>query len=525
MENIDKPTVQILGSLLHAYGVRHVVVSSGSRCAPLTVCFNRLGFFRLHTVIDERTAGFVGLGMAVALNEPVALVCTSGSAPLNYGPALAEAYYRRVPLIAISADRPANWIDQREGQTIHQAHCLDSVVRCSIDLQPCSASVLQWNEANLKINRALAEATGLIKGPVHINVQLEAPLTPMTEADYSYMAKKITVRERISASVHDILDLHSEPASRPMLIIGGIALSDKDRRRIEEFNRSSNVVVVAEAQSNIRGALRPAYFDKGLDLPQDMTPDLVMLIGGDMVSNRFKAWLRSLERTTFISTTLEDTLTDTYGHLKANVPCRVKVLIEYLEQVAKEASVMFKANWLRMHRKENTENGLVQMLQKLVSQFRFGDLHVSNGSAIRLVQYLDIPKGVRVECNRGVSGIEGSTSTAIGSAMVSERPTLLITGDMSAAYDIGALAINGIPANFKMVVLDNDGGDIFRNISTTSALPELEEYFAMPPRFPIKELAMAYGFDYCTEISAFMAAAKPAILHIKINPQQSKGLI
>ena len=188
METIDKPTAHLLAGLLKARGVRHIVVSPGSRCAPLTVVFARSGHFELHPVIDERTAAFVALGMSLATDTPVVALCTSGSALLNYAPALSEAYYRRVPVIAVTADRPAAMIDQRDSQTVRQPHALDAVVRKCVDI-PDEHSETALQMASRLINDALIAATGHIPGPVHINMQFEMLLRPKPLSPRPYLAE------------------------------------------------------------------------------------------------------------------------------------------------------------------------------------------------------------------------------------------------------------------------------------------------------------------------------------------------
>ena len=183
-ETIDNDVCRMLASLAAAYGVRHVVVSPGTRSAPLAVTFHRAERFCMHTVIDERCAAFMALGMALKTDSPVLLICTSGSALMNYGPALAEAYYRRVPLIAITADRPARWIDQLDSQTMRQAGALAAVVRKSVDI-PVAADTdtALFTKANLDVCDAFEAALGSRRGPVHINVQLDIPLTPLTDKE------------------------------------------------------------------------------------------------------------------------------------------------------------------------------------------------------------------------------------------------------------------------------------------------------------------------------------------------------
>ena len=225
----DKPTANQLAALMHIYGVKHVVVSPGSRNAPVILALSRSGKYELHYIVDERTAAFAALGMAVTLDSPVAMVCTSGSAVLNYGPALAEAYYSRVPLIAISADRPYYEIGQNRPQTICQAGVLGHVVRKSVDIRDGEDPVY----ANRLLNEALSTATRYPNGPVHINMQFEMPLTESVATTKPYV-KMLRHGECIGKTP----EIKYDPAKKYLLIIGGLH-PDKDietcRRLIDEL--------------------------------------------------------------------------------------------------------------------------------------------------------------------------------------------------------------------------------------------------------------------------------------------------
>lgn len=515
METISKKTVRILTGLAGAWGVRHVVVSSGSRCAPLTVAFARCGTFTLHPVVDERSAAFVALGMALELRQPVAMVCTSGTAPLNYAPALAEALYRRVPLIAITADRPWWWVDQREGQTIRQAHALDAVVRRSVDLRPEEDS-RNLAAVNRLVNEAFDCALGPVPGPVHINVQLDAPLTTMAPADVEPQWRRIDFVRPCAAAPSNLPSV----AGKVLVLAGDNRFTEAERAAVERFAAHPSVMLLAEAQANISGALRPARFDSRFADGSAPAPDVVVTLGGALVDNRLKQWLRTL-RFSHISVGPDDNLVDTFGMLTATLAMPVDKALDAL--AASLDGDGYKEEWLRLEQTAPVVPD-VKVMEQIAGKFTCGTVHISNGTSIRTAQHVDWASGVRLECNRGVSGIEGSTSTAIGAAMVSEKPVLLITGDMSAAYDISALALPHIPASFRMVVMDNGGGDIFRRIDTTRRLPELETYFAMPPRLPLEHLAAAYGFRYfeCAATAPipdefFPPSSRPTILHVKLT--------
>lgn len=505
-ETIDKPGALLAVELLHAYGIRHAVVSPGSRCAPLTVAMHRSGYFDLHVVIDERSAAFVGLGMALATGRTVALVCTSGSAVLNYAPALAEALYRKVPLVAISADRPMEMIDQRDSQTIRQAGALDAVVRRSIDIADVSdPRYLRY--ANRLMNEVLTAATTPIPGPVHINLQFDAPLTPMANFRVPEAAHKITLaatRHEPEAEIGSLV----RPSDKVMIVAGGNNPDERLRRVLERLSETRKAVVIAEAQSNLHGFIQSPE----LESASPSAPDVLITLGGSIISAKLKSYLRGCRNLHHISLGADDNFNDTFFALETCIDCEPAAFLELLDD-SLESNVDFCSSWQSSTRRTPS----CDALQNIIDMLHGYDVHFSNGSAARYAQLLHYPASCRVECNRGVSGIEGATSTAIGYAMVSDRPVVLVTGDMSAAYDIAAFSLRGIPDSFRIVVLDNDGGDIFRAVATTRSLPEREEFFATRPNLPLEDLCRAYGFAYFTDADKFCAyQGSPAVLRLAV---------
>lgn len=515
MESIDKPTALVLTDLLWQYGVTDVVVSPGSRCAPIVVALHRSGKYRLTTIIDERSAAFVALGMARASERPVAMVCTSGSALLNYGPTLAEAYYSHIPLIAISADRPEDIIDQRDGQTIRQAGALEAVVRTTVNVGDVRTPK-ELAYANRMINNALTTACySNPQGPVHINMQFEMPLTPLADIVPGTYGRKLHLVQPQRTDMAEHMASIS-PHARVMVIIGALPYSSDMQVCVAA---ATTFVTIAEVQANINipCVLRPDIVAEA-DIE---TPDIIVTMGGSLVSAPFKKRLRHLKGVRHISVGFEaEGFVDTYGMLSESIECEP---LEYLQALVKR--LVDSSYYDHCHNScksiaTTVEPTVEPLLHAIANALGDADVHLSNGMSVRYGQYL-YPRG-RVFANRGVSGIEGSTSTAIGSAMASGRPTILITGDMGAAYDIGALAIADIPDSFRIVVLNNCGGDIFRHVATTCSLPEREAYFAVPPKLPLRQLAEAYGFDYfettaeAADISAFMAAPRKAILNCKM---------
>lgn len=526
MDKEKKPTVCMLAFLLHSYGVERVVVCPGTRNAPLIMALSRPGAFRLDSVIDERSAAFIALGMARASGQPVAVVCTSGSAALNFAPALAEAYYSGTPLIAITADRPCWAIDQNEGQTIRQAGALDAVVRRSIDLLPDGHGA-PLSYVNRLINEALHAATGSRPGPVHINVQLDVPLTTFDcpdRFDCPPQCRHIHFVE--PASVCNLDGLAQRVDSRIMIAMG--AYAPVDNINFKEL-ANKGIAFVGESHTLRPGMIKAAALEGALDrLPR---PDVLITFGGEMVSSRFKAWLRSLPGVYHIAVGAEDGATDVTGYVAERQQVDPRTFCRQLEQL-KNIDRDYADEVAGCVSPRQIDKPVLEVLDYIAHVYN-GLIFAANGSTMRYIQHIQWPESVTFAYNRGVNGIDGCTSTAIGMSMTPDSPgVLLITGDMGAAYDIGALATEGIPSSFKMLVLDNCGGDIFRNIKATAALPELERYFTTPPRLPLRQLADGYGFDYFETagdravIDRFLAAAsRPAILRLKLEPIKNVGLI
>lgn len=511
-KNTTKRTARHLVELLARHGVRRAVLSPGSRNTPLIMAFERHPLIETVVVIDERVAAFVALGISMASeSQPVALCCTSGTAPLNYGPALAEAYYRGLPLIAVTADRPEEWIDQDDSQTIRQAGVFANYTKASVDLPVESDDPDRAWMTDRLINEALLSATSGRKGPVQINVRLDAPLADETlcsEDEVKVVTKAASLR--IKGSGAEVYQNCFEPGKK-ILILAGFLQPGINTQLIEKLIHLPNVVLMHEAQSNLNpiGVSIP-NIDATLsvttpDERKEFAPDIVITLGGSLLSRYVKAWLRGVPELYHIAINESDRVVDPFRRLVA-VCDTLEDLPEECFGKLRTPDSAYKTFWLRKSAEAQLKaetfatnapwSDFKAMAEVLASVPRGIDLQVSNGTAVRYVQLFNYRNCATIQCNRGVSGIDGCTSTAIGAALVSERPTMFITGDMSFAYDIGALALPFIPDNFKIVVLNNGGGGIFRFIPSTANLPELERCFVTDIRLPIAQLADGYGFRY-----------------------------
>lgn len=518
MDTTDKEVCNILVDLLCRHNVTEAVVSPGSRNAPILVALAACDIIKKTVVIDERSAAFIALGKAALSDTPVALVCTSGTAVLNYSPAVAEAYYRMLPLIVISADRPMEWIDQDDSQTLRQYEALSHYVKRSYNLPSFSTeNNILWY-SNRVINDALICATNGRKAPVHINVQLDEPLNGTRKPGSSKWIDRVIdnmpVDKTLSPELAD--RIVAAMSLSKVMIIGGFHTLDK---RLDESLRllakKSNIVVLTEKMANVSSPDYIDCIDATLSVMPDedrdaYVPDIVITFGGALVSRMVKAFLRQNDVREHWHVGESENTIDCFQSLTStvNMPA-VDFFSAVSAAYSHEASGSsgYRSLWRALSEKgqalhrfyiDSSPWSDLKAMEYVFENLPDGcNVQLSNGTSVRYAQLFKVPSSVRFDSNRGVSGIDGTTSTAIGASTVTDRLTILITGDMSVQYDLSAFSAPGIGGNFKMIVLCNGGGGIFRFIKSTSSLPQLEEYFVVDRHFPLKSIAEAYGFDYC----------------------------
>ncbi|MBE6318063.1 MAG: 2-succinyl-5-enolpyruvyl-6-hydroxy-3-cyclohexene-1-carboxylic-acid synthase [Bacteroidales bacterium] len=514
METTDKISCNIIVDLLQQHHIYDIVVSPGSRNAPLLIAIARSNKFKKHIVVDERCAAFMALGIATITNKPVVLVCTSGSALLNYAPAISEAYYRRTPLIVISADRPIEWIDQDDSQTIQQYEALNKYVKKNYNIpSECESDKSKWY-INRIINDAILSCNSGRKAPVHINLQLDEPLniTKTLEKKPERLISLITPDVQIDKKSVNLF-VEKISIKKTIIIVGFNNPDLKLKKALTKIAKLPNVVVMTESISNIGSNLFINNIDRTLSILnneelKNLKPEIVITIGGALVSRFIKQYIRTYPPKEHWHIGITDSTIDCFKCLTSRIEIDPT---KYFTQIAANLSTTispcdYSVKWHKYARKsEKTHNNYISsigwselkaysmILKNIPSNW---NIQLSNGTPIRYHQLFDWTKLNRCDCNRGVSGIDGCTSTAIGASIAYENTTLLISGDLCAQYDIGALAISNIPNRFKMIVICNGGGGIFRFINSTSKLPELEDYFVTKSKLPLKEIALGYKFNY-----------------------------
>lgn len=500
------PLAQSIIQICLAKGITTIIISPGSRNAPLTIGFASNPAFQCYSIADERTAAFFALGIAQQTKQPVALICTSGSALLNYYPAFAEAFYSQIPMIVISADRPQSKIDIGDGQTIRQEN-----VFLNHSLYNANLHEDVSEENDLKINEAINTAV-LKRGPVHINAPFEEPL-------YETVTE-LSVSPFISASANTTQTSSIENASefatiwnnstRKMILVGVNEPNSVSKETIDAFAKDESVVVLTETTSNL---YHPSFINNIDTIITPFTaedfeafqPEILVTFGGMVVSKRIKAFLRKYKPKHHWHI---DTLRayDTFGALSQHFELHPNVFFdEFLPLTNKTKSDYFeKLDAIKKFRKLKHEDYLSKIpfsdfkfFEKLIPRLpKNSQLQISNSSAIRYAQLIDVDPSIEVYCNRGTSGIDGSTSTAIGAAVANNKPTVFITGDIGFLYDSNALWNNYIPKDFKIILINNGGGGIFRILPGHEETPVFNTFFETSHCHTAEHLAKMFGLEY-----------------------------
>ena len=498
------PLAQSILEIFLAKGITNIIISPGSRNAPLTIGFASNPAFQCYSIADERSAGFFALGIAQQTKQPVALVCTSGSALLNYYPAIAEAFYSQIPLVVLSADRPQSKIDIGDGQTIRQENVFANHSLFNANLQE-GASLENDQKINEALNKAFAQ-----KGPVHINAPFEEPL-------YETVSE-LTVQSYVSPSIENteiVGDLSSfatiwNQASRKMILVGVNEPNAIDSKTIDFLATDASVSVWTETTSNLHHSSFITNIDT-IITPftasdfENFQPEILVTFGGMVVSKRIKAFLRKYKPKHHWHI---DSLRayDTFGALTQHVEMDPQLFFDQFIPLTKavESDYSQQLNAIKSARKIKHDAYLASVpfsdftvFEKIIPRIpNHSQLQIGNSSAIRYAQLIPIDASIEVYCNRGTSGIDGCTSTAIGAAVANGKPTTFITGDVGFLYDTNALWNNYIPKNFKIILINNGGGGIFRILPGHEETPVFNTFFETSHCHTAEHLAKMYGFNY-----------------------------
>ena len=585
MQYSSIPLAQTVVLHCKAQGISRIVISPGSRNAPLTISFLADPFFDCYSIVDERAAGFFALGLAQRNQEPTVLVCTSGSALLNYYPAVSEAYYSGIPLIVISADRPSYLIDKGYGQTIKQEGVYGKHVVFSTPLiQDASHATERYNRfmpkdlqytqevISHKNHALLATAFTQLKAtnrPIHLNTPFEEPLyqeAPLCESALAPLVSETYVSHSSHEAVNKTLsdpELKAEwdSAERIMIIVGVLYPNAPDylsNELVQWFSKDPRVLVFTETTSNVH---HPEFIDSidNIIAPMEthldaeaighaLSPDLLVTIGGAVVSKKIKNFLNHytpklhwqiqneiVVNPFFTNFTCFRPTADAFfspafhkpiSHEIPSIDTPKKRALRYKDSYKAHidtyiASCPFSDFYAFYHLLKAIPNKTV--------------LHLANSATIRYAQLFSVKSSVTVYCNRGTSGIDGSTATAIGASVASQVQTTLITGDLGFFYDSNGLWNKYIPKDFKIILINNQGGGIFRVLPGKSDSEDFKTYFETVHDLSAQALCSLHGFKYYSaqdkdsltnELTTFFQQNNgPSLLEVKTPRTKNEGVL
>ena len=575
------PVIPVAQSLILScinFRLFDVVISPGSRNVPLAIGFASNEKFNCYSIVDERSAAFFALGLSQKSKKPTILICTSGSALLNYYPAVAEAYYSEIPLIILSADRPKYKINIGDGQTIDQSdvykknilysntlsqdcsHATEEIVKSNLQkiinnkddsskIQKLQKSIQTNNEAmiekafNLSINKMQ---------PVHLNVPMEEPLYDFIDSPSISIKLKKKIEKNLSIKDLDNCYKTINKASKILILIGvsdGYILSKKS---IQKINSCSSMVVMKEHTSNVFNEsfisnidrlVGPIELQSNSDSAFDeLSPEIVISLGGMIVSKKIKSFLRNYKPKKHFhigNNISKDSFYSGVDHLEVSPN-------KFFENIVfKKIDSNYHNLWQDINRsKLELHNRYMRVANfsdlkvfELLSNWipKKYDIQVANSTPVRYFQLFDLKNKNHMFANRGTSGIDGSTSTAIGSSINSDLPVVLITGDLSFFYDINALWNKHIPPSFRIIIINNGGGGIFKILPGFKENNLFSEFIETKHNLSARSIAKMFNLNY-SRVSTkfglnlalrtfFKNSKKPKILEIKTSGIKSAKIL
>ncbi len=533
------PLAQTVVTLCKTHKIKHIIISPGSRNAPLTISFTNDDYFKCYSIVDERCAAFFAMGIAQQTQEPTAVVCTSGSALLNYYPAVSEAYYSRIPLVVLSADRPKHLVDIGDGQTIKQKNVYGEHVFYSANLKldlreetdkKHKEDVLLFKNLENKAERLLGlqeniqsqnetevhnalHAAVLNSGPVHINIPFDEPLYESVDK-LTINPKRFKLPNKNqyldSSDIETCADIW-QIAKRKLVLVGALQPNSIETQLLNTLAKDDSVIILTETTSNLHhDNIFPSIDQLIAPLEEDdfrkLQPEILLTFGGLIVSKKVKRFLRDYKPKHHWHVDVFNA-NDTFFVLDKHIKSKPNEFLKsFLSELTAKVESNYKSYWLLIRDKRRKMHNLYlktipfsdfivfdSVLKTLPNN---SQLQVGNSSAIRYTQLFQLQNEITVFCNRGTSGIDGSTSTAIGAAVASKERVTFITGDLSFFYDSNALWNNYIPNNFRIIVVNNSGGGIFRILPGHKNTKNFDTYFETKHNLNASNLCNMFGFEY-----------------------------
>ncbi|MCA9981381.1 MAG: 2-succinyl-5-enolpyruvyl-6-hydroxy-3-cyclohexene-1-carboxylic-acid synthase [Anaerolineales bacterium] len=559
MKPIQNPTTLWATTFVHALaasGLDAVCIAPGSRSTPLTLAFDAHPDIEVFVHLDERSAGFFALGRALATGKPVALVCTSGTAVANFFPALIEANMSHVSLLILTADRPPELRHSGANQTIDQVKIFGDQVLWSVDLDTPQADAPEVALRNVAQTaaRAYATANGLRQGPVHVNLPFRKPLEPDKQSATQLVSLSVAQHERgqIAPSAGQVAQLQSwvEQYESGVIVCGPRCPGGDFPQAVVAFSQATGYPILADPLSGVRfgpwvnGAVLGGY-ESWLTQNQDPpapVPDIVIRFGQVPTSKWLNAYLERIDTAVRLHIRQNGVWADDSQRTTHFWQCDEVALMGQVSSVTGQGASLWAAleaeTWERVARFMD-EHFFDATAVSLILDSLPDDLNLIMGNSlpIRHLDQFGRPRknAWRVFGNRGASGIDGNTSTAVGIASATpNRPTLLITGDVTFYHDLnGLLAINHNQIhNISIVLLNNGGGGIFNRLPVANHEPAFTPLFKTPHHLDFTHAAALFGLAHVrvhgrADLQTALASdwlSRPTILEIMTDNEQDEQL-
>ncbi|HJF31693.1 MAG TPA: 2-succinyl-5-enolpyruvyl-6-hydroxy-3-cyclohexene-1-carboxylic-acid synthase [Sporosarcina psychrophila] len=513
--------------------VKAAVISPGSRSTPLAYAFASTKELDVYMQVDERSAAYFALGLAKASGAPVVLLCTSGTAASNYHPAITEAYYARIPLIVITADRPPELREVGAPQAIDQIRMYGKHVKYSVDFPLAENNTDIDDFIDRHVSRALSVATSVPRGPVHLNVPFREPLLIDfdREVPKSTFQKQIKGADSLDASaVQQIMQLLTD--SEKGFIIAGDMPVGFDKAAFWKFANALEWPVLCDPLSNLRAELPEECVSLCIDhydailksevFKEKAIPDTVIRFGAQPVAKPLSLYLKKVRPATVIAVDESPEFRDSLGvvthHIQTSPANIMRIIVDkpktsYAElwaganDIASAITDSYKGT-------EGDEGIFAKMLFEHLPSG--SDLVSGSSMPIRDVDtfFRKTEKDVTIFANRGTNGIDGVVSTALGIQAARQRPAWLLIGDLSFLHDVnGLIATRFHESDLTIVIINNDGGGIFSYLPQAETDDHFEELFGTPTGLTFDHIAAMYNAQYAVirtpeEFSIELAKAK-----------------
>ncbi len=544
--------IKNIPEICYQQGVRKVIIAPGSRNAPLIFAFTSYAKIDCLSITDERSAAYFALGIAQQSNEPVALVCTSGTAVLNFAPAIAEAYYQNLPLLIFTADRPAEMIDQADGQTLKQTNIFNNYIKANFELPTDTLIDVDLYFSDRQVSQAIDTAISYPQGPVQINVPLREPIYTALPESHSFpkIIKTLSTNHNLNASKLEQLQ-KSWLEHKKKLVVFGVFPKNKELIALaKKLAKEPDVVVLAENLSNLSAeniiTQLESLFSRinSKENLNNFTPDLLITVGHSVICKQLKIFLRTNPATEQWQIESSMPYVDTYKSLTTIIPGFANDVLTKMPfgKVKSDFSNIYHSEMeivKSLHEIFVSATSLSDMTitAELLKQSKTDTiLQLANSTSVRWTQLFPARNDLTYLCNRGTSGIDGSMSTAAGYAYASDHTVVFLTGDLSFIYDSNALWNNYTAKNLKIIIMNNNGGNIFRFIGDKELMSNSLDFFTTSHHVKIKSLVEAYGLDYIackstedlsTSIASLLNSINATVLEIftdsDLNTENYKG--